>query len=86
MAYWPTSNTRIAQIFVRAGVFETMAEWALAMIDGATHEAVLFAAIGFLLGGIDDLATPRLSSHTGGESLQTSAAASMISKWQQWWT
>lgn len=37
-----------------------MAEWALAMIDGATHEAVLFAAIGFLLGGIDDLAIDSL--------------------------
>lgn len=33
-----------------------MVEWGLAMIDGATHEAMLFAAIGFLLGGIDDLA------------------------------
>lgn len=33
-----------------------MAEWGLAMIDGVTHEAVLFAAVGFLLGGIDDLA------------------------------
>ena len=32
------------------------AEWALAALDAVSREAMLFAAIGFLIGGIDDLA------------------------------
>ena len=32
------------------------AEWALAALDAVSREAMLFAAIGFLIGGLDDLA------------------------------
>lgn len=37
-----------------------MTETLLTAIDGFTHEAMLFAAIGFLIGGIDDLAVDLL--------------------------
>ena len=33
-----------------------MGEWAIAAIDMIAREAIMFAAIGFLIGGLDDLA------------------------------
>lgn len=41
-----------------------MANGLLAMFDAITHEAMLFASIGFLVGGIDDLAIDLI--HIGG--------------------